>query len=173
VLQPIHFVEERTTPYLTVTDFFRTLDEEMHKLYLLSFLLTADHDKAEECFVSAMEECVEGAGVFMDWGRSWTRVAVVKHAIQMIQPAPEHVNYVSFASLKKSATLAENNPFAEVLLLDAFERFIFVMSILEERSDEECAVLLSCSPRDVMIARLLALKRQSITDALTEEILQS
>jgi hypothetical protein len=173
MLQPIDFVEERATPYPTVTDFLSTFNEEMRSLYLLSFLLTADHDKAERCLVSAMGECVEGIGVFMDWARSWTREAVVKHAIQMIKPTSEHTDYVSFTSLKRSATQLESNPFAGILSLDAFERFIFVMTILEERSDEECAILLRCSRGDVMMARLLALKRQSTVDVLTEEILQS
>ena len=54
-----------------------------------------------------------------------------------------------------------------------FERFVFVMSILEEQSDDECAILLRCSRRDVMMARMLAVKRQSSTDTLAEEILQS
>ncbi len=173
MLQPTHFVEERATPYPTVADFLRTFNEEMHSLYLLSFLLTADHDKAEQCLVAAMGECVEGSGVFMDWARSWIRAAVLKYAIQMIKPAPEHADYVSFISLKRSATPPGNNPFAAILLLDAFERFVFVMSILEGQSDEECAILLRCSRRDVMMARLLALKRQSSTDALAEEVLQS
>jgi hypothetical protein len=173
MLQPMHFVEERATSYPTVADFLRTFNEEMHSLYLLSFLLTADHDKAEQCLVSAMGECVEGIGVFMDGACSWTRAAVLKRAIQMIKPAPEHIGHVSFITLKRSATAAENNPFAAILLLDAFERFVFVMSILEEQSDEECATLLKCSRRDVMMARVLALKRQSNTDALADEILQS
>jgi hypothetical protein len=47
------------------------------------------------------------------------------------------------------------------------------MSILEGHSDEECSSLLRCSRRDVMIARVLALKRQLTTDALAGEILQS
>jgi hypothetical protein len=47
------------------------------------------------------------------------------------------------------------------------------MSILEGQSDEQCALLLRCSRRDVMIARVLALKRQSMTDVLAEEIPQS
>ena len=70
MLQPMHFVDESANPYPTVTDFLRTFNEEMHSLYLLSFLLTADHDKAEQCLVSAMGECVEGIGVLMDWARS-------------------------------------------------------------------------------------------------------
>jgi hypothetical protein len=167
------FVNERATTYPTVTDFFRTFHEEMHSLYLLSFLLTADHDKAEQCLVSAMGECVEGSGVSMDWACSWTRGAVLKHAIQTMMPAPEHTDRVWLSSLKGSATPAGNNPFAAILLLDAFERFVFVMSILEGQSDEECANLLRCSRRDVMIARVLAIKRQSSTDALADETLQS
>ena len=173
MLQPMHFVEERATPYPTVTDFLRSFNEEMHSLYLLSFLLTADYDKAEKCLVSAMGECVEGIGVFADWARSCTRGAILRHAIQMIRPAPEHADCVSLISLERSDTPAENNPFAAILLLDAFERFVFVMSILEEQSDEECAILLRCSRRDVMMARVLALKRQSSTDALADEIMQS
>jgi hypothetical protein len=173
MLEPMDFVNERATPHLTVTDFFSIFNEEMHSLYLLGFLLTADHDKAEECLVSAMGECVEGVGVFTDWARSWTRGAVLKRAIQMIMPAPEHADTVPLISLKRSDMPADNNPFAAILLLDAFERFVFVMSILEGQSDEQCAVLLRCSRRDVTIARVLALKRQSSTDVLAEEILQA
>ena len=116
---------------------------------------------------------MEGIGVFMDWARSWTRRAVLKRAIQMIMPVPEHADNVSLISLERSAAPAENNPFAAILLLDAFERFVFVMSSLEGQSDDECAILLRCSRRDVMMARVLAVKRQSSTDALAGEILQS
>jgi hypothetical protein len=173
MLQPIQFVEERATPYPTVADFLRAFNEEMHSLYLLSFLLTADHDKAEQCLISAMGECVDGIGFLMDGACPGTRAAVLKHAIQMIKPAPEHVGHVSFLTLKRSAAPPESNPFAAILLLDAFERFVFVMSILEEQSDDECAILLRCSRRDVMMARLLALKQQSSTDAHSGEILHS
>jgi hypothetical protein len=174
MLQLMQVADELATPYATVTDFFRTFSEEMHSLYLFAFLLTADHDKAEQCLVSAMGECVEGIGVFTEWARSWSRRAVLKSAIQMIMPAPEHADEVPLLPLKTWASPAENNdPFAPILLLDPFERFVFVMSTLEGQSDNECAVLLRCSRRDVLIARILALKRQSSTDALAGEILQS
>ena len=67
MLQPMHFVDQRPTPYATVADFFKTFTDEMHSLNVLSLLLTADKDKAEECFVCAMGECVEGIIVFMEW----------------------------------------------------------------------------------------------------------
>jgi hypothetical protein len=38
------------------------------------------------------------------------------------------------------------------------------MSILEGQSEQDCAVLLRCSRRDVMIARVLALTRLSNPD---------
>src|ERR1700677_2705254 len=121
MLQRIRVVDESATPDPTVTDFFRTFDEEMHSLYLLSFLLTADHDKAEQCLVSAMGECAEGIGVFTEWARSWSRRAVLKSAIEMIMPAPEHADKVSLLTLKALASPAENNdPFAPILLLDPF-----------------------------------------------------
>ena len=74
MLHPMDFVDENATPYPTVTDFFTAFNEEMHSLYLLSFLLTADPDKAEQCLVSAMGECMEGyrcshgLGAFMESG---------------------------------------------------------------------------------------------------------
>jgi len=173
MLEPMHFVDERATSYATVADFLKTLNEEMPCLYLLSFLLTADHDKAKQCLISAIGECVEGVGVFIDWTRLWTRRAVLKHAIQMIRPEPENADNVSFLSIRGPATSAQNNPSAAILSLDVFERFVFVMSILEGQSDAECAILLRCSRRDVMMARVLAVKRQSSTDALAGETLQS
>jgi len=165
MLEPMHFVNEIGTSYAN-------LIEEMQSQYLLSFLLTADHDKAEQCLVSAIGECREGIGVSMDWPRFWTRRAVIKHAIQLIMPAPEHADDVSRISLKEPARWADNIPFAPVLLLDAFERFVFVISILEGQSDEECAILLRCSRRDVMMARVLSLQRQSSTDVQAGEVLQ-
>ena len=110
MLHPMDFVDEKATPYPTVTDFFTTFNEEMHSLYLLSFLLTADPDKAEQCLVAAMGECVEHTGVPMDWARSWSRGAVLKHAIRMIQPAPEHTDCVSFISLERSAHAGRKQP---------------------------------------------------------------
>jgi hypothetical protein len=157
MLEPTHSVRDTGTSYASVI-------EEMQSMYLLSFLLTADHDKAEQCLVSTIGEGPEGIGVFMDWTRLWARRAVIEHAIDLIVPAPEHADDVSRVSLTEPARWTDKIPFAAILLLDAFERFVFVMSILEGESDEECAILLRCSRRDVMMARVLALQRQSSTD---------
>jgi hypothetical protein len=38
---------------------------------------------------------------------------------------------------------------ARILRLEHFERFVFVMSVLEKYSDQDCSVLLGCSRQDV------------------------
>ena len=163
MLQPIHVANQRPIPYATAIDFCRTFTEELHSLYLLSLLLTADNDKAEECLVSAMGECGDGAGVFMEWTSSWARRAILKYAIQMLRPVPEHPDSLPVTRCKGLATLAENNPFGTIFALGAFERFVYVMLILEGQSEQECAILLRCSRRDVVIARALALSRLANT----------
>ena len=158
MLAPIQFSDERTTTYATAADFCEIFTEEMHSLYLLAFLLTADNDKAEQCFVNGLGECEEGMSVFMEWARLWARRAILKHAIRMIMPARERADKLSFVSLKGAATAGRNNLFAAIIALNAFERFVFVMSVLERQSDEDCSSLLGCSRRDIIIARTLAIQ---------------
>jgi DNA-directed RNA polymerase specialized sigma24 family protein len=45
-----------------------------------------------------------------------------------------------------------------VLGLEDFERFVFVMSVLEHYSEHDCALLLGCSAREVREARGRALE---------------
>jgi hypothetical protein len=158
MLESIQISDERTTNYATAADFCEIFTEEMHSLYLLAFLLTADNDKAEQCFVNGLGECEEGMSVFMEWARSWARRAILKHAIRMIKPARERADKLSFVSLKGAATAGRNNLFAAIIALNAFERFVFVMSVLERQSDEDCSSLLGCSRRDIIIARTLAIQ---------------
>ena len=46
-----------------------------------------------------------------------------------------------------------------VLELEAFERFVYVITVLERYSDQECSVLLGCTRRDVVAARTRALQQ--------------
>ncbi len=163
MLEPTQIFDERATTYATGTDFWNILTDEMHSLYLLSFLLTADLDKAERCFVSGMGECQEEIGAFMEWARAWARRTILKHAIRMLMPTPEHTDDFSFALLAGSAASGKTNLFDAIVSLNAFERFVYVMSVLERQSDDDCSTLLRCSRRDVMIARELAVERLATT----------
>jgi hypothetical protein len=111
--------------YAAATDFGEVFTEEMHSLYLLSFLLTADTDKAEQCFISALDECLEGMGAFMEWARLWARRAVIRQAIRMIKPAPEDTDLSPPVSVNKTAVASpSNNLLAAIVSLSTFERFV-------------------------------------------------
>ena len=69
--------------YSTSTDFAKVFREDMGSLHMLSFLLTANHEKAEECFVSGLDDCVEGNDVFREWARSWARRAIIRNAVRV------------------------------------------------------------------------------------------
>ena len=131
------------TPYAAAADFGEVFTEEMHSLYLLSFLLTADKDKAEQCFIGAMGECLEGMGAFMEWARLWARRAIIRQATRMMKPAPEKADQLPLVRVKKTADASPNNNLlAAIISLCAFDRFVFLMSILERLSDGDCLSLL-------------------------------
>jgi DNA-directed RNA polymerase specialized sigma24 family protein len=124
----------------------------MDRLYRLSLLLTADPELAEKCFVRGLEDSRTGNPVFKEWARSWARRTIITNAIRMVgprpgvsQPVPQDVNGLS-AEL------------AAVLGLDPFDRFVFVMSVLEGYSDRDCRLLLDCSSSDIGQARARALQ---------------
>jgi hypothetical protein len=146
-------------PYASSDDFRRVFDEDMNSLYLLSFLLTADREKAEQCFVSGLEDAVEGNPVFKEWARSWARRVIIVNAVRAINPRPMgengHSNSAPVSSDGKTPP-AEQVEIAAVLALEPFERFVYVMTVLERYSDQDCSLLLGCARQDVVAARTRA-----------------
>jgi hypothetical protein len=155
----------RPMPYASCADFRQVFDEDMNQLYQLAFLLTADHEKAEQCFVSGLNVVVKGNPVFKEWARSWARRAVILNAVRAINPRPRDGN----GRGRSSPGPIDNHPkalpagqpleIAAVLELGAFERFVHVITVCERHSDQECAVLLGCTRRDVVAARTRAFQQ--------------
>ena len=152
----------RPTPYASSDDFRRVFDEDMNSLYVLSFLLTADREKAEQCFVSGLEDAVEGNPVFKEWARSWARRVIIVNAVRAINPRPMEENGRSssapVSSIGKTPPV-EQVEIAGVLALEPFERFVYVMTVLERYSDQDCSLLLGCARRDVVAARTRAFEQ--------------
>jgi hypothetical protein len=67
----------------------RTPAEDRVRLYLLSFLLTADRAKAERCFVPGLDLAAEDNAALRDWAHSWARRIVIGNALRLIAPHPE------------------------------------------------------------------------------------
>lgn len=161
---------ETSQAYATRIEFCRMFAENMDSMHLLSFLLTADLAKAEECFVSGLEHCVEGTYVFRDWAQSWARRTIIQNAIRMLAPRKNHSNVADSPSDAVTCSLGRTQDtdyaIARILRLELFERFVFVMSVLEKYSDQDCSVLLGCSQQDVGEAKIRALLHVAGPDKL-------
>jgi DNA-directed RNA polymerase specialized sigma24 family protein len=156
--------------YATRGDFCKVLERELSSLYLLAFLLTANHQEAEQCFTTTVQEALEEHSVFKDWALSWVKRSLIKNAIGIVSAA-------SGRSTEKrdlwSLGLSERNSDDEinaVTQLPPFERFAFVMSVLEHYSAWECSILLGCSAQKVSQFRTQALRALTPPVALVPQV---
>jgi hypothetical protein len=152
--------------YATSEDFRKILDEDLNRLYQLSFLLTADHQKAERCFVASIENCVNESRVFREWARPWTRRVIVENAIRELKPRPSRSNSCSPPSLRNQQSSCPTGHFTTdaLLRLEGFERFVFVLCVLERYRENDCTLLLSCSPSQIREACTRAIQTLASID---------
>jgi DNA-directed RNA polymerase specialized sigma24 family protein len=144
--------------------------QEMDGLYLLAFLLTANRETAEQCFISSLEECMEGIAVNGEWAHSWAKRVVIKSAIRLVAA---RVHYSRSKVLpgfdENEREPPERSPdgrtLMSVLALGDFTRFVFVMTVLEQLSDRDSALLLGCPLDEIRTARVHALQEVALGDA--------
>ena len=152
----------RSAPVETVSsaqnDICQTFKQDMKVLYLLCLLLTGSEHCAEQCFVSSLSDSMNLRATFADWNISWIRHVVVRNAIRMM-PLVMNNNKDETLPSGQSGVISNTSPALHgVLRLETFERFVFVMSMLEGYSDHECAQLLHASAREVSIAKEMAFR---------------
>jgi len=152
--------QQENTEYATSSDFCRIFATDTKRLYLLSLLLTGDPLAAERCFVRALEEATRPSAVFKEWAASWARRSVIQSAIRMVRPTPLGSGGSAGAQPADGAPVASGpREIRAVAALPAFERFVFVISVLEGYSVQNCSLLLGCARAQVAAARTRALQR--------------
>lgn len=154
---------ENNDLYATRKELCKLFSEDMNSLYLLSLVLTGDRETAERCFVAGLDDCIDGSPVFRRWAHSWARRVIVRNAIRIIGPRPGVASRKEDSACRRmepdvSEWTAEEVAFSRMVLLNDFERFVFVLSVLEKYSDKDSALLLSASMQQVREARLRALE---------------
>ena len=153
-------MKQDPTQYAVRADFCGIFQQDMNSLYLLSFLLTGDKAMAERCFVRGLDDSASGNPVFKEWAQAWARRTIIQNAIQMMRPRPAAGSTPS--SVLDRGTGGNTSKPAEIvaiLALPTFDRFVFVMSVLERYSDQECSLLLDCNRSEVISARTRALRQ--------------
>ena len=149
--------------YATREDFRRIVDEDLKGLYQLSFLLTGDHQKGQRCFVAGIEDCAKENRVFREWARVWAKRVIVENAIRELQPRRCHSGSSAllptvFSHNQQSRGASGHFDVDAVLELADFQRFVFVLCVLERYREHECALLLGCSASEVRKARTQAIE---------------
>ena len=150
--------------YATREEFLKIFDQDMNGLYQLSFLLTGDHQKGERCFVAGIEDCVKENRVFREWARVWAKRVIVENAIRELHPRWSHSNSSAVLPIVFSHNQQSSSPIGHfdadaVLGLADFERFVFVLCVLERYREHECGLLLGCSASEVRDARTQAIEK--------------
>ena len=163
--------------YATAADFKQIFTEDVNSLYLLSLLLTGNHAKAEECFVEGIGESTKENRVFKEWARSWARRTIIQSAIRLIGPRERSETAIGTADVERvmeKVPMVLDAEVGAILELAPFERLVFVISVLERYSDNDCSILLGCTRREIVTARahamqqlvrLLGLQQNSAVDA--------
>lgn len=157
--QPDRWTNDHASP----DDVRRVFVEHVSSLYKLSFLLTGNRDDAEQCFVAAVDETVEATRVPKHSIRSRAKRAIVRQAVRVLKPRPQERSDGRLALGNISdrdylETLSGRHAVIHrVLSLRVFERFVFVLCLLERHSVEECAQLLNCNVQEVLEGRMRAL----------------
>jgi DNA-directed RNA polymerase specialized sigma24 family protein len=142
--------------YASRTDFCRALEYEMGRLYVLAFLLSANHEQAERCFVQTVQEIPEQKAVFKAWVGTWIRHAMIKTAIRSILQGSCAATQMRDHWWQSMGNPVDAATIEAITRLAPVDRFVFVMSVLERYSPKACSVLLDCTVETVIEARLRA-----------------
>jgi len=138
--------------YATSEDFCCVFTEGLDDLYQFSLVMTGDRERAEQCFVAGLEDCIKANEVFREWAHSWAKRFIIQIAIRELKPRPRASSFgIPVATRMRDLPSDRGRHFelADVLALEDFERFVFVMSVLERYSEHDCALLLGCTLRQI------------------------
>ena len=138
--------------YATREDFINIFDEDLNGLYQLAFLLTGDHQKGERCVVAGIDDCARENRVFREWARVWAKRVIAENAIRELNPRWKYSSSSSvpaaFPNYHHLGGPSGHFDRDSILGLADFERFVFVLCVLEHYREHECALLLGCSARE-------------------------
>jgi hypothetical protein len=147
----------RANDYATASEFCQIFSKNMEALYTLALALTGDKAAAEQCLMLALEECKKTASVFKQWAHSWSRLAVIESAIRLVRPSANDV--AGAVSVVSEEVIEKSGPAAvHVSKMRAFDRFTFVLTVLDRYSVRDCAILLKCRPQEIKRARQRAME---------------
>lgn len=148
--------------YATCADFGEALVKDLRSLHLLALLLTGNDSEAEKCVVATIDDCAEAKSVFKGWECSWGRRCLIINAIRSVFiPRAVGAGKPPVCCECEVESAVRPGIIGLIGIAQPLQRFVFAMSVLERYSLHECALLLGCALRDVIEARIEALRQLS------------
>jgi hypothetical protein len=142
--------------YVSKEEFVGVFESEQVGLQRLALLLTANSDAAAQCLSLALEQCLATSFVFKGWALSWMRRAVIRSAISLVRGPGQPLFIRANGDAERALTTYPESellvPVANaqrILGFSQFDRFVFVICVLERYSRHDCAALLGRSLRDI------------------------
>lgn len=146
-------LREQAEEYALHYDFREIFTDDANGLRLLALLLTGDRVTAEGCLVDGLDASQDNQ-TFREWAHSWSKRAIIKNAIQAVSPSPKQA-----LSLEPNGHRNGHERPAPVTLagavsrLPSFERFVFILDLVEGYSVQECSELLGASSQEITLAK--------------------
>jgi len=142
--------------YASKEEFASAFECDRVSLQRLALLLTANKDAARRCLILAFRECIASSSVSKEWVLSWTRRMVIRNAISLVM-GPVGQPFVNtnddadkgLIAFSPDDSLGAMATSESILDLPDFDRFVFVVCVLERYSIHDCALLLGKSPGEV------------------------
>src|SRR5258707_14925385 len=119
-----------SSDYATHADFCAVFLRDLDRLSSLALILTGDEPSAERCFLAAFDSCAEGI-VFNESAVRWSRRSVIKSAIGLMLPAPWNSSRPHLVGNRSDPNPEQDAALKCIEELPPFDRFVFVMSVLE------------------------------------------
>ena len=147
--------------FATADDFQKLFAAEIVDLFRLAFFLTADADKAEQCVILTIHECLATVDVFKAWLPVWTRNALIRNGIRIVNGIParsrgngrphQPFHEVHESLFRRETSVTDES--AGILELSDFDRLVYVLYFLERYPTRECAALLGRSRQEIRDAQ--------------------
>lgn len=165
--------------YVSKEEFVGVFESEQAGLQRLALLLTANADAAAQCLSLALQQCLATSFVFKGWALTWVRRVVIRNAISLVMGSGQPLFVKANDDAEKGLTMYPegelSGPVANVqriLGFSQFDRFVFVICVLERYSVHDCAVLLRRSLRDINDARHRTSRQLEHLDDFSDRSLQ-
>ena len=159
------------TDYATAEEFESLFESKRGPLLHLAMLLTANSEMAAQILRLALRDCRFNGSVSADWILPWARRTIVRNAIRVVFPpisalatqtTNDDVHHGISLAIPAATTLRVDVP--SIVKLPDLERLVFVITVLEHISLQDCALFLARSTKEVCDAQMRAMRLSTLAE---------